>query len=167
MRQPFGMIDKFRRSMTFGAECLASWVFGIGFQSDETITLDYRNGPTSSDAESAKGINASSRFVIDHGVSRRRQAELTPYGLSVEQTRLGGKPMQVRQASNHTCGGHFLALGKPVNIYELGTDQVVVLAEFDSLDRAIAFHNAPAYKAALRVLATATVERDISHEGSG
>lgn len=63
-------------------------------------------------------------------------------------------------AITQACG-RFLALGKPAKIYEAGMDQRVVLVEFDSLQEAIACHDTPAYKEALKVLGTGNVERDL------
>ena len=40
-------------------------------------------------------------------------------------------------------------------------DQAVVLIEFDSLEKAIACHDTPAYKEALQALGSGNVERDI------
>jgi uncharacterized protein (DUF1330 family) len=59
------------------------------------------------------------------------------------------------------AGGRFIALGKPAMIYEAGMDQIVVLVEFDSLQQAIACHETPAYREALRALGAGNVERDI------
>jgi len=59
------------------------------------------------------------------------------------------------------AGGRFLVLGNPVKIYEAGMDQRVVLVEFDSVQEAIACHDTPAYKEALKVLGTGNVERDL------
>lgn len=59
------------------------------------------------------------------------------------------------------AGGCFLALTQPAKVYEAGMDQRVVLVEFDSLDKAIACHDTPGYQAALRVLGTGNVERDL------
>jgi len=59
------------------------------------------------------------------------------------------------------AGGRFLALGKPAKTFELGMDQSVVLVEFDSLEKAIACHDTPAYTEALKLLGTGNVERDI------
>lgn len=59
------------------------------------------------------------------------------------------------------AGGRFIALGKPAKTYELGTDELVVLVEFDNLEKAIACHDTPAYKEALKALGTGNVERDI------
>ncbi|MCW5691789.1 MAG: DUF1330 domain-containing protein, partial [Pseudolabrys sp.] len=39
--------------------------------------------------------------------------------------------------------------------------QRVVLVEFDSLDKAIACHDTPGYAAALELLGTGNVERDL------
>ncbi len=60
-----------------------------------------------------------------------------------------------------SAGGRFLARSNPAKTYEAGVNQRVVLVEFDSLDKAIACHDTPAYKAALKVLGTGNVERDM------
>ncbi len=57
-------------------------------------------------------------------------------------------------------GGRFLVRGMPAKTHEGGLNQRVVLVEFDSLEKAAAAHDAPAYKEALRVLGNA-VERDM------
>lgn len=49
-------------------------------------------------------------------------------------------------------GGRFLARGEPAKVYELGLKQRTVLLEFDSVERAIAAHDSPAYQAALAAL---------------
>ena len=60
-----------------------------------------------------------------------------------------------------SAGGRFLARSNPAKTYEAGVNQRVVLVEFDSLDKAIACHDTPAYKEALKVLGTGNVERDM------
>ncbi len=59
------------------------------------------------------------------------------------------------------AGGRFLALAQPAKVYESGMNQRVVLVEFDSLEKAIACHDTPGYAAALEVLGTGNVERDL------
>lgn len=59
------------------------------------------------------------------------------------------------------AGGRFLIRNKPAKTYEAGLNERVVLVEFDSLDQAIAAHNTPAYKEALKALGTGNVERDM------
>jgi uncharacterized protein (DUF1330 family) len=59
------------------------------------------------------------------------------------------------------AGGRFLALAQPAKVYERGLEQRVVLVEFDSLAKAIACHDTPAYKEALRALGSGNVERDL------
>jgi uncharacterized protein (DUF1330 family) len=59
------------------------------------------------------------------------------------------------------AGGRFLALGLPKKIWEAGQNERVVLIEFDSLAQAVACHDTPAYRAALRLLGTGNVERDM------
>jgi uncharacterized protein (DUF1330 family) len=49
-------------------------------------------------------------------------------------------------------GGRFLARGMPAKLYENGINQRTVLIEFDSVAKAIATHDSPAYKAALDAL---------------
>jgi uncharacterized protein (DUF1330 family) len=59
------------------------------------------------------------------------------------------------------AGGKFLIRNKPAKSYEAGVNERVVLVEFDSLDKAIAAHDTPAYKEALKTLGTGNVERDM------
>jgi uncharacterized protein (DUF1330 family) len=56
------------------------------------------------------------------------------------------------------AGGRLFVLGKPAMTYEAGMNQLVVLVEFDSLQEAIACHETPAYREALRALGTGNVE---------
>ena len=57
-------------------------------------------------------------------------------------------------------GGRFLARGQPSMVYEGGIGERTVLIEFESVQQAIAAHNTPAYREALRALGNA-VERDL------
>ncbi|HEY1311657.1 MAG TPA: DUF1330 domain-containing protein [Pseudolabrys sp.] len=59
------------------------------------------------------------------------------------------------------AGGKFLIRNKPAKTYEAGINERVVLVEFDSLDAAIAAHDTPAYKEALKALGTGNIERDM------
>lgn len=59
------------------------------------------------------------------------------------------------------AGGRFLIRNKPAKTYEAGIDERVVLVEFDSLDQALAAHDTPAYKEALKALGSGNVERDM------
>lgn len=59
------------------------------------------------------------------------------------------------------AGGRFLIRNKPAKTYEAGLNERVVLIEFDSLEQAIAAHDTPAYKEALKTLGTGNVERDM------
>jgi uncharacterized protein (DUF1330 family) len=58
------------------------------------------------------------------------------------------------------AGGRFLVRGMPAKVYEEGINQRLVVIEFDSLAQALAAHDTPAYKEALRVLGDAA-ERDL------
>jgi len=58
------------------------------------------------------------------------------------------------------AGGRFLVRGQPAQVYEGGLKQRVVIIEFESLERAIAAHDSPAYQEALRVLGNGA-ERDL------
>ena len=60
-----------------------------------------------------------------------------------------------------SAGGRFLIRNKPAKTYEAGMAERVVLVEFDSLDKAVAAHDTPAYKEALKALGTGNVERDM------
>ena len=57
-------------------------------------------------------------------------------------------------------GGRYLARGMPAKTYEAGLNQRTVIIEFDSVAKAIAAHDSPAYHAALKALGNAA-ERDI------
>jgi uncharacterized protein (DUF1330 family) len=59
------------------------------------------------------------------------------------------------------AGGRFLVRNKPAKVYEAGLPERIVLVEFDSIDQAIAAHDTPAYKEALKALGTGNVERDM------
>ena len=59
------------------------------------------------------------------------------------------------------AGGRFLARSNPAKTYESGMNERVVLVEFDSLDKALACHDTPAYKEALKALGSGNVERDM------
>jgi uncharacterized protein (DUF1330 family) len=58
------------------------------------------------------------------------------------------------------AGGRTLARGMPADAHESGLPQRTVLFEFDSLERARAAYESPAYRAALDVLGDAA-DRDI------
>ena len=60
-----------------------------------------------------------------------------------------------------SAGGRFLARSNPAKTYEAGMNERVVLVEFPSLDTAIACHDSPGYKEALKALGTGNVERDM------
>jgi uncharacterized protein (DUF1330 family) len=57
-------------------------------------------------------------------------------------------------------GGRFLARGTAVKSYEGGLNQRAVVIEFESVEKAIATHEGPAYRAAAKLLEGA-VDRDI------
>lgn len=54
-------------------------------------------------------------------------------------------------------GGRFLAKAPAAKAYEAGLVQRTVLIEFDSVEKAIATHESPAYKEALAALADGAV----------
>ena len=58
------------------------------------------------------------------------------------------------------AGGRVLVRGMPAQVYENGLAQRVVVIEFDSVEHAVAAHDAAAYQQALRVLGDA-VDRDL------
>jgi uncharacterized protein (DUF1330 family) len=61
----------------------------------------------------------------------------------------------------NAAGGRFIMRGKPAKTWEAGLNERVVVVEFDSLDQAIAAHDTPSYKEALKALGTGNVERDM------
>lgn len=57
-------------------------------------------------------------------------------------------------------GGRIMARGMAVHVYEAGQLERTVLIEFDSIERAIAAHDSPAYQSALAALQGGAV-RDV------
>ena len=57
-------------------------------------------------------------------------------------------------------GGRFLTRGNPTKVYESGLNQRSIVIEFDSVDRAIAAYESPAYQTAFKVL-KGHAERDL------
>ena len=58
------------------------------------------------------------------------------------------------------AGGRFLVRGTPAKTYESGLNQRTVVTEWESVAAAIAGHDSPGYKEAMRVLGDAA-ERDV------
>ena len=50
------------------------------------------------------------------------------------------------------AGGRYLARGMPAKTYEEGLNQRTVIIEFDSVSQAVAAHDSPAYREALKAL---------------
>ena len=59
-----------------------------------------------------------------------------------------------------SAGGRILVRGTPAHVYEGGMMQRTVVWEFERVAQALAAHDSPAYREALRVLGDA-VERDL------
>jgi uncharacterized protein (DUF1330 family) len=57
-------------------------------------------------------------------------------------------------------GGRFLARGDAAKTYEQGIAQRATVTEFDSVEQAVAAHDSPAYREALKALGNAC-ERDV------
>ena len=58
------------------------------------------------------------------------------------------------------AGGRFIVRGIPARVYEGGLAERTVVIEFDSVAQAIAAHDSPAYREALRALGQ-SVDRDM------
>jgi uncharacterized protein (DUF1330 family) len=58
------------------------------------------------------------------------------------------------------AGGRFLARGTAAKAYEKGLAERVVIIEFDSVEKAAAAHDGPAYQEALKVFNNAAI-RDL------
>lgn len=54
-------------------------------------------------------------------------------------------------------GGRYLCRGMPAHVYDNGVMERTVIIEFESLEKALATHDSPAYKAALAALAGGVV----------
>ena len=59
-----------------------------------------------------------------------------------------------------SAGGRFLVRGTPAKVYEKGLMERTVVTEWESLAKAVAAHDSPAYQEALRALGDG-VERDL------
>lgn len=70
-----------------------------------------------------------------------------------EYARLAGPAIQA-------AGGKFLARGGVARTYEQGLNQRTVITEYESVEKAIASYESPAYQAALKALGNGAV-RDI------
>ena len=57
-------------------------------------------------------------------------------------------------------GVRYLARGTAAAVFEAGLKQRIVVSEFDSVEKAIAAHDSPAYQAAVKVLGDGA-ERDV------
>ena len=71
----------------------------------------------------------------------------------MEYARLAGPAIEA-------AGGRFLVRGVPAKVVEGGINDRTVIIEFDSVQKAIATYQSPAYQAALKALAGAA-ERDM------
>ena len=71
---------------------------------------------------------------------------------SIKNEKARGEYAKIAVPALKAAGGRFLAAGMPAKTWESGMSQRVVLVEFDSLEKAIAAHDTPAYKEALRAL---------------
>lgn len=67
---------------------------------------------------------------------------------------------KVSRPALEAAGGRVLARGMPAVTYELGLGERVVLIEFDSVEKAKAAYESPAYQAAHKLLGNAA-DRDI------
>lgn len=64
-------------------------------------------------------------------------------------------------------GARFLVRGMPVKVFEGGANERCVVAEFESVDKAIAAYESPAYQAALALLKDAVVREIRIVPGAG
>jgi uncharacterized protein (DUF1330 family) len=63
-------------------------------------------------------------------------------------------------AATAPFGGRYLVRGSPATIFESGLKERIVIAEFPSVEKAIAAYTSPAYQQALKALGDGAV-RDI------
>ena len=70
-----------------------------------------------------------------------------------EYAKQGGPAIQA-------AGGRFIVRGMPTQAYEAGLNERTVVIEFDSVDKANAAYQNPAYQAALRLI-EGKVDRDV------
>lgn len=68
---------------------------------------------------------------------------------------------KIAAPSIQAAGGRYLVRGNPAKVHEKGLSQRVVVIEFESLQKALAAHDTPGYKEALKALGSNAVERDM------
>jgi uncharacterized protein (DUF1330 family) len=59
------------------------------------------------------------------------------------------------------AGGRFILRGMPAHTFEHGLNERTVVIEFDSLEKALAAHDTPGYREALKALGNNSCERDM------
>ena len=59
------------------------------------------------------------------------------------------------------AGGRFIVRGMPAHTFEHGLKERTVVIEFDSLEKALAAHDTPGYREALKALGNNSCERDM------
>ena len=67
--------------------------------------------------------------------------------------------MKLAGTALEALGGRVIVGGKPAEIHEAGVDQLVVVVEFENLEKAIAAYDSDLYRPALKVFDNAA-ERD-------
>ncbi len=68
--------------------------------------------------------------------------------------------VKIAPAAIQSFGGKFIVRGAAAQAYEMGLKERVTMIEFESLEKAKAAHDSPAYQAALKALGDGA-ERDI------
>jgi uncharacterized protein (DUF1330 family) len=79
---------------------------------------------------------------------------------SISDEKAFGEYAKLARPALEAGGGKFLTRGTPAAVYEHGMNQRLVIIEFESVEKAIAAHESPAYQAALKALGSAA-DRDI------
>jgi uncharacterized protein (DUF1330 family) len=79
---------------------------------------------------------------------------------SISDEKAFGEYAKLARPALEAGGGVFLTRGTPAAVYENGMKQRLVIIEFESVEKAIAAHESPAYQAALKALGKAA-DRDI------
>lgn len=95
------MVEDFRRSLAFQADCLAGRVGGVGMQSDEYPVCDRGARPT---ARHAKRTECRDRVPAHHTIVARGLGSgngLSYRRANPDEARLGANPRPTRRTTGH------------------------------------------------------------------
>src|SRR6185436_13036097 len=125
-----------------------AWAHTPSVTSDQSRSIGHELSVTNYQSRLIKGEQMANAYWIAFYKSIKNPEALAAYA------KLAGPAIQAG-------GGKFFARGGTEKTYEQGLNQRVVVIEFESVDKAIATHDGPAYQEALKALGKDAVEREM------